>query len=133
MKKILIVLGVLATFIATTAFVTSEKSNIIPGPGDGVTTCEIYGVDGYTATVVEKVIVPSRAGSLTAKVKLNKPLKSGCVSIVVQLRDSLNCVIESQEIKICSGTPYASGEKVFNHKGSSGDVYYVTINSASCN
>lgn len=133
MKKLLIVLGVVAAFLSTTAFVTNGKINVTSGSGDGVTTCEVYGADGYTATVIEKVIVPSEGGWLKAKVKLNKPLKSGCVRVVVELRNSNNYVIESQELRICSGAPYARGEKTFDHKGSSGEVYYVTINSASCN
>ena len=106
MKKLLIVLGVVAAFLTATAFVNTEKANTLPGPGDGVTTCEVYGADGYTATVIEKVIVPNEGGWLKAKVKLNKPLKSGCVRVVVQLRNSNNYVIESQELKICSGSPY---------------------------
>ena len=56
MKKLLIVLGVVAAFLTATAFVTTEKANTLPGPGDGVTTCEVYGADGYTATVVESLL-----------------------------------------------------------------------------
>lgn len=139
MKKLLIVLGVVATFLATTAFVTNNKTNVISGSGDGVTTCEVYGADGYTATVEYKVITPAKpgegrgaTGSLTAHVRLNKENGTGkTISVVVQLRNSSYTVIESQRLAIAS--KYKSGSVVFDKKGSSGEVYYVTINSASCN
>lgn len=130
MKKILIILGIAAAFIAITAF-TIQK-NTKSGSGDGVTTCEVYGADGYIAKVVEKVITPSGNNALLpAKVKLNQKNKTDhVIKIVVELRNSYNSVIESQTITISQNSDY--GWLNFNHKGNSGEVYYITINSASC-
>ena len=132
MKKLLIVLGVVAAFLTATAFVTTEKANTLPGPGDGVTTCEVYGADGYTATVVEKVIVSTGERTvLTAKVRLNKKNTTGhAIKVVVQLRNSNNTVIENKTISIGSGD---YGYVNFNHRAPDGEVFYITINSASCN
>lgn len=132
MKKLLIVLGVMVAFLATTAFVTNGKTNTVPGPGDGVTRCEVYGADGYVATVVEKVITPGGDNALLpAKVRLNQKNKTDHpIKIVVQLRNSNNYVIESQTITINQNNDY--GWLNFNHRGNSGEVYYITINSASC-
>lgn len=40
MKKLLIVLGVVAVFLTATAFVTMQKTETLPGPGD---VCKIVG------------------------------------------------------------------------------------------
>lgn len=123
------VLGIFTLFLTTTAF-TPTQSTI--SSRDGVTTCPVYGAEGYTATVIEKVIVPNKYGSLAAKVKLNK--SNGTkhdIRVVVELRNAMSCVVESQELFI--GKNLSSGSKGFDHKGASGEVYYVTINSASCN
>lgn len=40
MKKLLIVLGVIVTFLTATAFVVTEKTNTVPGPGG---MCKIVG------------------------------------------------------------------------------------------
>lgn len=40
MKKLLIVLGVVAVFLTATAFVTMQKTETLPGPGDA---CKIVG------------------------------------------------------------------------------------------
>ena len=40
MKKLLIVLGVIAAFITATAFVTSQNNKTLPGPGD---SCKLVG------------------------------------------------------------------------------------------
>ena len=131
MKKFLIVLGVVAAFLTATAFVTAEKANTLPGPGDGVTSCDVYGADGYRATVVEKVITPEvNTGKLRARVKLNKRAERN-IKVVVQLRNSNNCVIETQPLIIYKDR--IEDQTFFKKTGSSGEVYYVTINSASCN
>lgn len=133
MKRLLIVLGVMIAFFTATAFITigSENNSF----GDGVTTCEIYGADGYIAKVVEKVITPGSSGgynnSLVAKVELNKKNTTGRdIKVVVQLRNSNNDVIESQTLVIAKDAK--AGNIIFDHTGSRGEVYYVTINSASC-
>ncbi|MBR0170616.1 MAG: hypothetical protein IJQ14_07220 [Bacteroidales bacterium] len=40
MKKLLIALGVIVTFLAATAFISSEKTSTVPGPGG---MCKIVG------------------------------------------------------------------------------------------
>ena len=115
-----------------TAFSHTEKSSVKPGPGDGKTSCSVYGADGYTATVVYRVITPESNGSLKGAIELNKRNQTGrTIKVVVQLRNSNNNVIESQTIEWPNGqggvyTLY------FNKSGVKGEAYYVTINSASC-
>lgn len=129
MKKLLIVLGVVAAFLTATAFVTAEKSNTLPGPGDGKYSCEIYGSNGVVATVVNRVITPNQYGTLKAEVRLNESTKPE-KQVVVELRDYDFNFIEGMTIEFPSLQTYRWQD--FRHKGSAGEVYYVTINRGSC-
>jgi hypothetical protein len=131
MKKFVILLSIVAVFFSTTAFTNTEKPITFPGPGDGVTTCEVYGAPGVTATVVNKVITPGIQGLLEAKVKLNQHHPKS-ITVVVQLRDANYTVIESQPLVFRESSTTVNN-LYFKTRGNDGEVYYVTINSASCN
>ncbi len=132
MKKILILLGIVSAFIVTTAFATNDGTNTLPGPGDGKTSCEVYGAEGYTATITTRVITPESTNLLKANVTLNKINETGkSIKIVAQLRNSSNVVIESITVEIEKNI--RSTDFYFETEGVKGQAYYVTINSASCN
>ena len=126
MKKVLN-----AIIVAITMFVMCSFSTA--GPGDGKTSCQVYGADGYTATVTYRVITLGSNGSLTWNLELNKPNTTGkTIYVVVQLRNANGCVIESEtaHFDYCKNCTKSWGE--FETRGSKGEAYYVTINSASC-
>ena len=100
--------------------------------GEGETSCEVYGAPGYVATVKSKIISGSTGtGALWGGVKLNKKNGTGSdIKVYLQLRNSIGCVIETQPAYIGKG--FTEAAVCFDTKGKSGEVFYVTINSASC-
>lgn len=134
MKKFLFVIGIVTALLTSTAIAVTANTSVSSRPGDGVTTCEVYGADGYTATVVEKVIVGKGSQYLMeACVKLNKGNETNhVIKVVVQLRDSNYDVIETTTVTISNGGRQI-GCEYFTHRGESGKAYYITINNASCN
>ena len=127
MKKVLNAIVIVVAMLVMCSFSTA-------GPGDGQTSCQVYGASGYTATVTYRVITPGNNGELKWNLELNKANTTGkTIYVVVQLRNANGCVIESEtaHFDYCQYCTKSAG--VFETKGSKGEAYYVTINSASCN
>lgn len=122
-------MGIVTVLLISTVIAVAANTNVSSGPGDGVTTCEVYGADGYTATVVEKVIVGTGT-HYDVWVELNKKNETGrAIKVVVQIGNSKYDVIESRTLTIQSKS--TRGEVSFYSEN--GKVYYITINNASCN
>lgn len=122
-------MGIVTVLLISTVIAVAANTNVSSGPGDGVTTCEVYGADGYTAIVVEKVIVGTGTNS-DARVKLNKKNETGReIKVVVQIRNSNYDVIESLTLTIGS----EATEGYVSFRSEYRKVYYITINNASCN
>ena len=123
--------GTMTMVANTIQYQRDNDCAVFSGWGEGETSCEVYGAPGYVATVSSKIISGDGNGTLYGGVKLNKQNGTGSqIKVYLQLRDSNGCVIETQPAYVGNG--FAGASVRFNTKGKSGEVFYVTINSASC-
>ena len=129
MKKLLVILSVIAAFITASAFISTEKTTNVAGPGKS--SCAVWDAPGYTATLEQRVVTPGSGGEIYAWVYLNQKNETGkMIDVTVDLWDFQGNYIESETVSFPGGWK-RKGVK-FSHKPEGGKAYYLSINNASC-